>query len=272
MPSRFSEAETEAFYDAEDALYRSFWDREGSLHWGWFDQESGDDFLAACVNLNRVMLEKAQIEPAGQVLDLGCGNGNTATWLCQSAGCQVTGIDLSGVRINNATESLRDQAPEVRARLTFEKASATDLPFDADSFSHVWSQATIYHIPDKEKTLQEVYRVLKPGGLFVFDDLTKPRPNISNNARKFVYDRLLFDTDFSFSGYQDALKETGFRVLEAHDLSENLKKSYACLSQMALSQKALNPDTFEALSHAYDQMVNAIEREELGWGMFLCQK
>ncbi len=68
------------------------------------------------------------------------------------------------------------------------------------------------------------------------------------------------------------MKKTGFRVLEAHDLSENLKKSYACLSQMALSQKALNPDTFEALSHAHDQMVNAIEREELGWGMFLCQK
>ena len=272
MPSRFSEAETEAFYDAEDALYRSFWDREGSLHWGWFDQESGDDFLAACVNLNRVMLEKAQIKPAAQVLDLGCGNGNTATWLCASACCQVTGIDLSGVRINNANESLRDQVPEVRARLTFEKTSATDLPFDADSFSHVWSQATIYHIPDKEKTLQEVYRVLKPGGLFVFDDLTKPGPNISDNARKFVYDRLLFDTDFSFSGYQDALQEAGFRVLEAHDLSENLKKSYACLSQMALSQKALNPDTFEALSHAYEQMVNAIEREELGWGMFLCQK
>ena len=186
MPSRFSEAETEAFYDAEDALYRSFWDREGSLHWGWFDQESGDDFLAACVNLNRVMLEKAQIEPAAQVLDLGCGNGNTATWLCQSACCQVTGIDLSGVRINHATESLRDQAPEVSARLTFEKASATDLPFDADSFSHVWSQATIYHIPDKEKTLQEVYRVLKPGGLFVFDDLTKPRPDISDKVLDFV--------------------------------------------------------------------------------------
>ena len=34
MTSRFSEQETEAFYDAEDALYRSFWDSDGSLHWG----------------------------------------------------------------------------------------------------------------------------------------------------------------------------------------------------------------------------------------------
>ncbi len=35
--SKFTEAETEAFYDAEDSLYRSFWDSEGSLHWGYFE-------------------------------------------------------------------------------------------------------------------------------------------------------------------------------------------------------------------------------------------
>ena len=76
MSSRFSEQDTEAFYDAEDALYRSFWDREGSLHWGWFDEGTGDDFLAACANLNRVMLEKANIKPDSKVLDLGCGTAH----------------------------------------------------------------------------------------------------------------------------------------------------------------------------------------------------
>ena len=45
MRSQFTEQETEAFYDAEDELYRSFWDSEGSLHWGWFDQDTGNDFL-----------------------------------------------------------------------------------------------------------------------------------------------------------------------------------------------------------------------------------
>lgn len=34
---KFTEAETEAFYDSEDSVYRSFWDEEGSLHWGYFD-------------------------------------------------------------------------------------------------------------------------------------------------------------------------------------------------------------------------------------------
>ena len=228
MTSRFSEQETEEFYDAEDALYRSFWDSEGGLHWGWFEREVGpqvkEDFLSACVNLNRIMLEKAQIPPDARVLDMGCGNGNTSTWLCQSAVCRVTGIDLSGVRVNNAIESAKDQPAEVKARLEFKKASGTDLPFSAGSFSHVWSQATIYHIPDKVKTLQEIYRVLEPGGWLIFDDLTKPKPEVSDDARRYVYDRLLFDTDFSFTGYQDALKSVGFQVREAYDLSEHLNQ------------------------------------------------
>ncbi len=84
MRNRFTEQDTEAFYDAEDALYRSFWDSEGSLHWGWFDPDTGDDFLKACANLNQNMAEKANIQVSSQVLDMGCGNGTTATWLAKT--------------------------------------------------------------------------------------------------------------------------------------------------------------------------------------------
>ena len=205
--NRFSENDTERFYDAEDALYRSFWDSEGSLHWGLFDETTGDDFLKACVNLNRMMAQEARIETGSHILDLGCGNGNTSIWLAQQWGCQVTGIDLSGVRIDNARADLSGRPESIRERVRFEKCSATDLPFEDGSFSHVWSQATIYHVPDKDTTLKEAYRTLKPGGLMVFDDLIKPKPDISADTRKYVYDRLLFDTDYSFQGYQEALEE-----------------------------------------------------------------
>ena len=277
-PSRFSERETEEYYDAEDALYRSFWDAEGSLHWGIFDApeepvaDVRDSFLTACSRLDDIMLENSGIDGAAQVLDLGCGNGNTATWLCRRTGAHVTGIDLSGVRIANAIES-RNGVPELAPRLEFHKASATELPFADGVFSHVWSQATIYHIPDKAKTLQEAYRVLQPGGVMVFDDLTKPRPDISDEARTFVYDRLLFDTDFSFHSYMDALRETGFKVLEARDLSAHLARSYSCLSQMAAA--GADPDRqerFNALSDAYLKMVSAVRNDELGWAQYLCVK
>lgn len=272
MRSQFTEQETEAFYDAEDELYRSFWDREGSLHWGLFDWGTGGDFLKACVNLNRVMALKADIDGSSRVLDLGCGNGNTATWLCQNTGCQVTGIDLSGVRIANANAALPALPPETRSRLSFQKASATDLPFGDGTFTHVWSQATIYHVHDKERALKQVYRTLETGGLFIFDDLIKPRSDISEAARQYVYQRLLFDTPYSFSTYQEALKDVGFHVMEAQDLSEHLKQSYQCLSQMARDRSEGDDDKFSHLSFAYQQMVQAIENQDLGWGMYLCKK
>ena len=41
---------------------------------------------------------------------------------------------------------------------------------------------------------------------------------------------------------------------------------------MAISQRDKDPQVYGGLSHAYDQMVLAVERQELGWGMFICQK
>ena len=48
---------------------------------------------------------------------------------------------------------------------------------------------------------------------------------------RYVYDRLLFDTEFSFESFQSALKAQGFSILEARDFSEHLKTSYLCLSE-----------------------------------------
>ena len=219
MQGKFTEQDTEAFYDGEDAVYRSFWDDQGSLHWGFFDSTTGTDFLKACARLNELMVEKAKISSAARILDLGCGNGTTVMWLGDSCGCRVTGIDLSGTRIGNARQALLDQPTELQTRLGFEKASATELPFPDGSFTHVWSQATIYHVHEKESALREAYRVLENGGVLIFDDLTKPRPDISDAARTYVYDRLLFDTPYSFESYQGALRDTGFTILEAVDLS-----------------------------------------------------
>ena len=272
MQSKFTEQDTELFYDSEDAIYRSFWDEEGGLHWGFFDESTGLDFLKACANLNNIMADKAQIDRSSRVLDIGCGNGTTAMWLCESRGCQVLGIDLSGVRIGNAREALEQQSDEVKSRVDFEKASVTDLPVEDGTFSHVWSQATLYHVQDKEKALQETYRVLSEGGLLVFDDLVKPKPDISEMAKTHVYDRLLFDTEFSFQSYQGALRDTGFRVIEAHGLSQHLKTSYECLARITREKSGKYTDKFRALSFAYDQTVRAVENNELDWALYLCQK
>ena len=117
------------------------------------------------------MAEKARIGSDAKVLDLGCGNGTTAIWLSGDRDCHVTGVDLSGVRVENAQDALAGLDQAAQEKLAFEKASATELPFEDGTFTHLWSQAVIYHVPDKEMALKEAYRVLQDGGIMVFDDL-----------------------------------------------------------------------------------------------------
>ena len=272
MQSKFTEQETELFYDSEDAVYRSFWDPDGSVHWGYFDGSTGNDFLKACANLNKIMIDKGRIGQESKVLDLGCGNGTTALSLHDELGCNVVGVDLSGVRIENAKDALMQRGEDVQAKVAFEKAAATDLPFEDGTFSHVWSQATLYHVHDPADALKEVYRVLEDGGIFVFDDLFKPQPNIGPLAQKHVYERLLFDTEYSFEEYQKELERIGFKILDAVDLSDDLKMSYWCLSIMTHNRGGEHAEHYEELSYSYEQTAQAVVNREIGWGLFLCQK
>ncbi|NET25264.1 methyltransferase domain-containing protein [Okeania sp. SIO1I7] len=263
--NKFSEADTEAFYDSEDSLYRSFWDSEGSLHWGYFEdltEAKAENFITACKRWNEYMLSQSGITKDSRVLDLGCGNGNTAIWLSQQTGCEVVGIDISSVRVENAKTKAK-QHPSLR--LEFIKASATDLPYQDKSFTHVWSQATLYHVHDRHQALREVHRVLEEGGRFIFDDLISPTQEINEMARKYVYDRLLFEPIFSLDSYKEFLSELGFMVLATKDLKENLHKSYELLSQLALAK-------YPELSAAYDKMCEAIQTNQLGWGYYSCEK
>ena len=272
MSSRFSEQETEQYYDAEDSIYRQVWDDTGIVHWGVFDSDTGNDFLKACANHDRIMVQKGRIDKDARVLDMGCGNGTTAIWLSNNQKCHVTGMDLSGVRINNAKQARQDLSVDLRDRLLFEKGSASDLPFPDATFTHVWSQAVIYHVPDKRAVLREAYRVLRPGGIMVFDDLVKPSAKVGLDAQKYVFDRLLFDTEFSFDSYQEALRSQGFTILEATDLSVHLKTSYLCLEERTPKGGGEHAEHYQWLSTAYKETARAVDTGEIGWGFFVCQK
>ena len=263
--AKYSEQETADFYDLEDELYRSFWDKDGSLHWGYFqnlESSSVAEFLPACKYWNQYMLQRSGIAKQSKVLDIGCGNGNTAIWLSQQTGCEVVGIDISQIRINNARHKAQDY-PQLS--LSFQKASATNLPFADGEFTHVWSQATLYHVHQRHDALQEIQRVLQEGGTFIFDDLVTPVGEISATARRYVYDRLLFEPTFSSELYTEILSKLGLMVLETTDLSQHLHKSYELLAQLALPQ-------YPELNTAYLKMCEAINRKELGWSFYLCEK
>lgn len=265
----FKEAETEALFDdrQRDKRFENFWDPEGSLHWGYFEnlaQAQPEDFVPACERWDQYMLERSGINAESKVLEIACGNGKAAISMAQQTGCEVVGIDLSGNQIRKA-EAKASQYSDLK--LSFYKQSATKLSFPDSSFSHVWSQGSLYHIHELAQALAEAARVLQPGGIFLFDDLVSPKPleEISEDSRKYVYERLLFEPRFTPEGYAQKLTELGLVVKEQKDLSQHLEKSYQLVSELA---KQDYPD----MSAAFEKTRAAVSAGELSWYFYLCEK
>lgn len=108
-------------------------------------------------------IAQMNISSDARVLDVGCGSGWASRALAAIAfKGRVTGIDISDEMIRVARESSRS-FPNVE----FQVASAEQLPFNEDEFSHAFSMESLYYYRNLPKALSEINRVLKAGGLFV---------------------------------------------------------------------------------------------------------
>lgn len=96
-----------------------------------------------------------------KLLDVGCGAGLLTNDLALS-GIQVTGIDLSESSLEMAEKY--DTSKTVK----YIKANAYQLPFEDKSFDVVTSMDFLEHVEEPLKVVNEISRVLKPGGLFIF--------------------------------------------------------------------------------------------------------
>jgi ubiquinone/menaquinone biosynthesis C-methylase UbiE len=117
----------------------------------------------------------------GDVLDLGCGTGIQSIFLAPTA-ASVTGIDLSAGLLARA------QAKSAYlANVHFIQGNASHLPFSPKSFDAVISYGeTLSHIYDIERVFDEVGRVLRPGGVFLFSVVNKWNLGVLRSPKEFL--------------------------------------------------------------------------------------
>lgn len=177
--------------------------------------------LAATADLAKL----AGIDVGMSVLDVGAGVGGPARFLAATCGCRVTGVDLSEPFVD-AARYLTERTGQ-SGQVSFQVASALELPFDDGSFEVVLLQHVAMNISDRAKLYREIRRVLVSGGRFAtFDVVLKsgephyPVPWARTPATSFLL------TD---AATREAVEPAGFRTLVWRDDTEAARAWFAQL-------------------------------------------
>lgn len=102
------------------------------------------------------------------VLDLGCGGGFMAEAMA-ARGARVTGIDPAA----DAVAAARRHSSAVGLPIQYDVGVGEALPYGAAAFDAVVCVDVLEHVADLARVLAEVARVLRPGGLFLFDTINR---------------------------------------------------------------------------------------------------
>lgn len=133
-----------------------------------YDEKWSISYDERCIDYARGRFDAVagdQQLPYGRAMELGCGTGFFLLNLMQSGVAAKGSVtDLSPGMVKVALRNAEGLGLDVDGRV----ADAEKIPYDDNTFDLVVGHAVLHHIPDVEKSLREVLRVLKPGGRFVF--------------------------------------------------------------------------------------------------------
>jgi sarcosine/dimethylglycine N-methyltransferase len=187
--------------------------------------------LAATSDLARL----AAITAENSVIDVGSGVGGPARFLASTHGCRVTGVDLSEPFVE-AARYLTERTGQSE-RVSFETASALELPFADGRFDVALLQHVAMNIADRPLLYREIRRVLKQGGKFATYDVVSnggephfPVPWARTPATSFL---------LTADATREAIEQAGFRTLLSQDDSETAK---AWITQMRASGPPPSPN------------------------------
>ncbi len=158
-PEPISTADVARHYDHLDRFYRDIWGEH--VHHGYWrtGSESLDEAVRALAD---VVLERAEIRPGSRVLDVGCGYGETARIVARECGAHVTGLTISPAQQRHAQE-----ATGAGGNPQFHVEDWLNNKRSSESFDTVLAIESTEHMPEKDRVLAEMARVLRPGGRLV---------------------------------------------------------------------------------------------------------
>ncbi|MEV5884912.1 methyltransferase domain-containing protein [Streptomyces sp. NPDC052020] len=206
------------FYDRSTDLLCSNYDQ--NLHYGYWSDPADGSLADATERMTDQLIARLDARPGHRVLDVGCGVGRPALRVARETGADVTGISISRHQIDLANAGARAEGLQDRVR--FHHADAMDLAYDTASFDRVWALESMLHMPDRARVVQEMARVLRPGGrLVIADAVVREEP--ADEASRIAVDRFCAAIHAAslerLDAYPALVTQAGLRLTDITDVS-----------------------------------------------------
>ena len=266
---------TEDYYDSDDAdtFYSMVWGGE-DLHLGIYET-TRDIREASAETVDRMMAMLPDIGPDTRILDIGAGYGGSMRRVVGRTGCTATCLNISETQ--NDTNRARNRQAKLGSRISVVHGVFENIPDPNASYDAVWSQDAILHSDQRDRVLAEVWRVLKPGGYFVFTDPMQA-DDVPDGVLQPVYDRLQLSSLGSMRFYREAAQALGFEVLAQEDLTGHLRTHYNRVREDLaagydrLRENGASAEYLDRMAVGLENWVKAADAGQLAWGIQLFHK
>jgi sterol 24-C-methyltransferase len=170
---------------------------------------------------NQILLEEKMSKHLGvgkgdKMLEIGCGCGAIATSMGEISGATMYGQNIDKSQIEKSW---------LNPKLKKENFTVGDfnvpLPYEDNTFDAVYAIQPMTYVSDPDFTLKEVFRILKPGGKFGFNDVAAlDNYDRENPAHKLLIQHTreltVFGGFWHYKYWEDTFKKAGFELLESH--------------------------------------------------------
>lgn len=210
---------TRHYYNLATDLYEYGWGQ--SFHFCRFAY--GESFYRAIARHEHYLAHKMGLNDNMRVLDVGCGVGGPAREIVKFANVNVVGLNNNDYQIERATRYAEKEG--LSHKLKFTKGDFMQMSFPDNSFDAVYAIEATVHAPSLEGIYSEIFRVLKPGGVFgVYEWLMTDKYDNDNPEHREI--RLGIEIGDGISNMEKvevalkAMKAAGFEMEHHEDLAD----------------------------------------------------
>ena len=217
---------------------------------------------------------RARIVAGSHVADFCAGLAGPARYLAHRYGAILTCVELNPNRAPGAADLTRRVGLAERVRVV--RGDVMRVPLASECMDAVISQEALLHVPDKRAALAEAHRVLRPGGMLSFTDWAQHR-TLDDADAESMWRGIAAQTVQSFAGYEDMLREIGFRDVAVEDLTadwgnilDERFRMYRALREETV--KIGTPSGDDDFYRSYARLVALVRERTLGGARFTARK